>query len=159
MSCVSILIRRTILTQRHSGEGSDSVVGTGHNLASQGGVGFGGAGALKVTVQDGAPLREEAEQTPWGKSGSEQETRRGRSRPPSARLGGGCLRARVCQEGQARKPAFSGHLLGTRPDARPMTSSPSSTLSSSKECQGTIISKTVDRSPVLGYENNLVGDK
>lgn len=57
MSCVSILIRGTIFTQKDSGEGSDSVVGTGHNLASQGGLGFWKAGDLKVTAQDGAHLQ------------------------------------------------------------------------------------------------------
>ena len=57
MSCVSILIRGTISTQKDSGEGSDSIVGTGHNLASQGGAGFWGAGVLKVTAQDGAHLQ------------------------------------------------------------------------------------------------------
>lgn len=54
MSSVSILIRGTILTQKDSGEGSDSVVGTGHNLISQGGAGFWGAGDLEVTAQEGA---------------------------------------------------------------------------------------------------------
>lgn len=57
MSCVSILIRGTILTQKDSGEGSDSDVGTGHNLAFQGGAGFWRAGDLQVTVQDGAAPR------------------------------------------------------------------------------------------------------
>lgn len=55
MSCVSILIRDTVLTQKDSGEGSDSVVGTGHNLAFQGGAGLWRAGHLQVTVQDGVP--------------------------------------------------------------------------------------------------------
>ena len=54
MSSVSILIRGTILTQKDSGEGSDSVVGTGHNLISQGGAGFWGAGDWEVTAQEGA---------------------------------------------------------------------------------------------------------
>lgn len=54
MSYVSILIRGTILTQKDSGEGSDSVVGTGHSLALQGRAHFWGAGELKVTVKDGA---------------------------------------------------------------------------------------------------------
>lgn len=57
MSCVSLLIRGTIFTRKDLGEGSDSVVGTGHNLASQGGTGFWGAGDLKVTAQDGAHLQ------------------------------------------------------------------------------------------------------
>lgn len=55
MSRVSILIRGTILAQKDSGEGSDSVLGTGHNLAFQGGAGFWRVGGLKVTVQDGVP--------------------------------------------------------------------------------------------------------
>lgn len=40
MSRVSILIRGTIPTQKDCGEGSDNIVGTGHNLTSQRGTGF-----------------------------------------------------------------------------------------------------------------------
>lgn len=128
MSCVSILIRGTILTQT---QGKEVTASWGQGITSSPKEGLASGELVTWRSQPKTvpiPL-EEAKQTPlgqvWGRAGDELS----QLRPPSASLGGSCSRALVCQEGQARKVTFSGHILGTRPDASPMTSSLSSTLS------------------------------
>lgn len=107
MSCVSILIRGTIFTQKDSGEGSDSVVGTGHNLASQGGAGFWGAGDLKVTAQEGAHLQGGGCTVPTGASLGQRRRHSGAC--PSL-----CLQAReaaACRLWFARKASKETNIL------------------------------------------------
>lgn len=100
MSYVSILIRGTIFTQKDSGEGSDSVVGTGHNLTSQGGAGFWGAGDWKVTARDDAHLQGGSHADPTEASLGQKRKHAGAGPSLSASLEGSCSQALVCQEGK-----------------------------------------------------------